>query len=110
LSGSFLALNALYCLQKRTNFASSKILQLFFISNSVVFVSRGRKNIFCPRAQGTLAMPLVMYFQGVIFKQDCHQSLVYVIINKGCFADISSRIYQHQKILNKSKTNGIKQN
>jgi len=51
-----------------------------------------------------------MYFQGVIFKQDCHQSLVYVIINKGYFVDISPRIYQHQKILKKSNTNGLKQN
>jgi len=43
---------------KRTNFASSKFLQLFFISNSVVFVDKGRKNISWPRAQGTLATPL----------------------------------------------------
>jgi len=25
---------------------------------TLVFVDRGRKNIFCPRAQGTLATPL----------------------------------------------------
>jgi len=45
LSSSFLALNAVYCLQKSTNFASSKFLQLFFTSNSVVFVDRRRKDI-----------------------------------------------------------------
>jgi len=33
-------------------------LHLFFISKSVVFVDRRRKNISCPRAQGTLATPL----------------------------------------------------
>jgi len=55
---SFLALKAVYYLQQRINFASSKFLQLFFTSNSVVFVGRGRKNISCPRAQGTLATPL----------------------------------------------------
>jgi len=58
LSSSFLALNAVYYLQKRTNFVSSKFLQLFFTSNSVVFVDRGRKNISCSRAKGTLATPL----------------------------------------------------
>jgi len=39
-------------------------LQLFFTSNSVVFVDRGRKNIFCLRAQGTLATPLIKEGQG----------------------------------------------
>jgi len=39
-------------------FNSSALLHLFFSSNSEVFVDRGRKNISCPRAQGTLAMPL----------------------------------------------------
>jgi len=34
-------------------------LQLFFTSNFVVFVDGGRKNISCPRAQSTLATPLV---------------------------------------------------
>jgi len=34
------------------------LLHLFFISNLEVFVDRGRKNVSCPRAQGTLAMPL----------------------------------------------------
>jgi len=33
-------------------------LQLFFTSNSVGFVDKGRKNISCPRAQGNLATPL----------------------------------------------------
>jgi len=42
-----------------TNFASLKFLQLFFTSNSVVFVGRGRKNISCSRAQGTLATSLI---------------------------------------------------
>jgi len=39
-------------------FASSALLHLFFTSNSVVFIDRGRKNISCPRAQDTLATPL----------------------------------------------------
>jgi len=39
-------------------FASSALLNLFFISNTVVFVDGGRKNISCSRAQGTLATPL----------------------------------------------------
>jgi len=39
-------------------FASSALSHLFFTSNSVVFVDRGRKIIPCPRAQGTLATPL----------------------------------------------------
>jgi len=45
-------------LKKRTNFASSKLLRLFFTLNSVVFLDRERKNISCPRAQGTLVTPL----------------------------------------------------
>jgi len=44
--------------QKRTIFASFKLLHLFFTLKSVVFVDRGRKNIFCPKVQGTLATPL----------------------------------------------------
>jgi len=39
----FLAENAVYYPEKKTNFASSKFLQLFFTSNSVVFVDRGAK-------------------------------------------------------------------
>jgi len=39
-------------------FTSSSLLHLFFTSNSVVFVDKGRKSISCPRAQGTLATPL----------------------------------------------------
>jgi len=36
---------------------------LFSISNSIVFVDRGRKNISYPRAQAALATPLfVLYF------------------------------------------------
>jgi len=31
----------------------------FSTSNSVIFVDGGRKNISCPRAQGTLATPLL---------------------------------------------------
>jgi len=34
-------------------------LRLFFSSTSLVFVDRGRKNISCPRAQGTLDTPLL---------------------------------------------------
>jgi len=40
-------------------FASSKLFRLFFISNFIVFVDWGRKNISCSSAQGTLATPLV---------------------------------------------------
>jgi len=40
--------------------AGSKFWLLFFTSNSVVFVDRGRKNISCPRAQDTLAPPLII--------------------------------------------------
>jgi len=47
LSSSFLALNAVYYLQKGTNFCS------YFSLQTLVFVDRGRKNISCPRAQGT---------------------------------------------------------
>jgi len=39
-------------------FASSALFHLVFISNSILFVDRGLKNISCPRAQGTLATPL----------------------------------------------------
>jgi len=42
-------------------FASSALLHLLFNSNSVSFVEGERKNIFCPRAQGTLATLLVVY-------------------------------------------------
>jgi len=45
LSSLFLTLNSVYYLQKRTNFAYSKYLQLFFTSNTVVFGDRGHKNI-----------------------------------------------------------------
>jgi len=40
-------------------FCSFRTFALFFTSNSVVFADRGRKLIHCPRAQGTLATPLV---------------------------------------------------
>jgi len=65
LSSSFIALNVFYSLQKEQNkynkcsdFTSSALVHLFFISNSVVFVDRGHKNISCLRAQGNLATPL----------------------------------------------------
>jgi len=48
LSSSFLALNAVYYLQKRTNFAYSKFLQPFFTSNYVVFVAGGAKIFLAP--------------------------------------------------------------
>jgi len=63
LSGSFLALSAFYYEQKeKNNYSTSAFafLHLFFTSNSVVFVNGGRKNVSCPRAQGTLATPLVL--------------------------------------------------
>jgi len=44
---------------KYSAFASFALMHLFFNSNSVNFVEGGRKNISCPRAQGTLATPLV---------------------------------------------------
>jgi len=36
-----------------------QLSHLFFILNSVIFVDEGRKNISCPRVQGTLATPLL---------------------------------------------------
>jgi len=45
---------------KCSAFAPFAVLHLFFNSNSVSFVNGGRKNISCPRAQGTLATPLVV--------------------------------------------------
>jgi len=48
LSSSFLALNAVYYLQKRTNFASSKFLQLFSTSNSIVLLARAAKIFLVP--------------------------------------------------------------
>jgi len=55
-----------YPLQKKQNnyskcsaFASSILFHLFFTSNSVVFVDGGYKNTSCPRAQETLATPLL---------------------------------------------------
>jgi len=50
---------------KYSAFASSALLHLFFNSNSVSFAEEGRKNISCPRAQGTLATPLTgAWFSG----------------------------------------------
>jgi len=53
-------LNAFYSTEKETSnyyecsaFASSALLHIFLNSNSVSFVEGGRKNISCPRAQGT---------------------------------------------------------
>jgi len=67
LSSTFLALNAFYYPQKNNNIITvnvlllllPQLLHLFFISNSIVFVDGRRKNIFCPRAQYTLATPLL---------------------------------------------------
>jgi len=39
-------------------FAYCALLYQFFNSNCVIFVEGGRKNISCPRAQGTQATPL----------------------------------------------------
>jgi len=50
-----------YC--KCSTFASSALLHLIFNSNSLSFVERGRKNISCSRAQGTLATPLLSSFR-----------------------------------------------
>jgi len=44
---------------KCSAFASSTLLHLFFTSNSVSLVEGERKNISCPKAQGTLATPLM---------------------------------------------------
>jgi len=44
---------------KCPTFDSPALLHLFFNSNSVCLVEGGRKNISCPRAQGTLATPLI---------------------------------------------------
>jgi len=46
-------------LSKQNKFCIFQILQLFFTPNSVTFVDKRRKNISCPRAQGTLATPLI---------------------------------------------------
>jgi len=43
---------------KYSAFAFCALLYQFFNSNSGSFVEGGRKNISCPRAQGTLATPL----------------------------------------------------
>jgi len=42
---------------------SSRTFSPIFYSNSVSFVEGRRKNISCPRAQGTLAAPLETNFQ-----------------------------------------------
>jgi len=71
--------------QKRNNITAVNVLlllllqllHLFFISNSVVFVAGGRKNISCPRAQGTLATPLLKQSWNVIFQllwQPCYNT------------------------------------
>jgi len=49
LSSSFLAVNAVYYFEKRTNFASSKLLQLFSLQTwYIVFVDRGVKIFLAP--------------------------------------------------------------
>jgi len=65
LTSSFLVLNAFYSAKKEPNnyskcsaFAYFALLHLYFCLNSVSFVEGGRKNIPCPRAQGTQATPL----------------------------------------------------
>jgi len=67
LLSSILALDAFYYLRIRTKYTvnillvgSSALLHLFSNSNSAFFVDGGGcKNISCPKAQGTLATPLV---------------------------------------------------
>jgi len=69
---SFLALNAFYP-SYMVNITAvnvllvflllTRFLHLFFTSNSIVFVDRGRKNFPCPRAQGTVATPLLSDIQ-----------------------------------------------
>jgi len=39
-------------------FVSSALFIYFLTSNSVLFIDKGRKNISCPGAQGTLPTPL----------------------------------------------------
>jgi len=61
--------NLFYSPQKEQNsyskcsvFASFARLHLFYIANFVVFVDRGRKNVFYPRARGVkniLALPVI---------------------------------------------------
>jgi len=46
-------------------FTCSALLHLFFSSNSAVFMTRGRKNISCPRAQCTLATPLIQFVETI---------------------------------------------
>jgi len=47
---------------KKNQVTTANVLpwHLFLIHNSVGFVEGGRKNISCPRAQGTLATPLYL--------------------------------------------------
>jgi len=45
----------LFPFKKRTNFASLKFLQLFFTSNSVVFVGQGAQKYFLPQGAGHLS-------------------------------------------------------
>jgi len=57
--GLFLAPNAFYYIKKNnyskwSAFAFTEAFPPIFTSNSVVFVDDGRKNVSCPRAQGTL--------------------------------------------------------
>jgi len=47
---------------KCSAFAFSAFFHLVFTSNSVSFVEGGRKNISCPRAQGTLVTLLVITY------------------------------------------------
>jgi len=48
-------------------FGSYGLLHLFFASNLVVFVDRGRKIIPCSREQGTVATPLVKFLNYKIY-------------------------------------------
>jgi len=51
----------------------------FFTLNSVVFVDVGRKNISCSRAQGTLATPLNICTQFLLYVQRKNDFMLFLI-------------------------------
>jgi len=97
----FLVLNACYFAQnepssysKCSTIASSALFHLFFNSNFVSFVEGGRKNISCPRAQGTLATPLA---PEAPFSDPCN------LTHTNCTAKERSNFVAHKKSILMSK-------
>jgi len=117
LSSLFLMLNAFYFAKKSSNyskcsaFASFALLHLFFNSNSISFVEGRRKNIFCPRAQGTLAtllVPIKTTYQSIgnslnfpIFTKAILAILLHVLRRKSLFSGekcVSKKALQFEEI------------